>query len=150
MGSMANNEPGKEMFDALITIIRNQAQLLAEIADKINKIEFGGGSGNGFQVYESNKLYKRYQAVIDPNTDTAYLVVPKNEGTEYTSVTVQQDCEDGNLKLLGYDSHIVAFDHRPSTEEISVLPEQITVVEYSTSDTPYVGILNTPEHEVGE
>jgi hypothetical protein len=141
MSDMAHNEPGKDLFDALIQLFKQQQSLMEQIADKISRMEpGGGGTGNGFQVYESNKVYKKYQAVIDPSTDVPYLVVP-SEGDEYTSITVKQDCANGNLKLLGFDSQIVTFDHQPTVNDLKTLPEKAVVVEYSPSDTPYTGIL---------
>lgn len=145
MSNMSSNEPGKELFDELIGLFRRQQLLMEQIADKISRIESigGGGSGNGFQVYESNKLYKRYQAVIDPETDVPYLVVPRNGGSEYMSISVRQDCANGNLKLLGFDSQIVTFDHTPTSTEVDLLPENAIVVEYNPSDTPYGNILSS-------
>ena len=143
MNSLPDNDPAKTLFDTLINVINQQAILMAQMAEKINQIESigGGGSGNGFTVYESGKVYKRYQAVIDPETDTAYLVAPLNGGTEYTSITVETDCENGNLKLLGYEGYIVPFNHTPTPNEVDALPENVVVVEYNPSDTPYTGIL---------
>ena len=116
------------------------------MADYIERIQSigggGGGTGNGFQVYESGKVYKKYQALIDPATDTPYLVVPAGGLVEYTSISVQQDCEDGNLKLLGFDSQIVTYDHTPTPTDIDNIPEKTVVVEYNPMDTPYTGMLN--------
>lgn len=145
MGS--STDDGKVLFDTLISVIHSQRILMEAMAEKIEQLTIGGGSGNGFQVYESNKLYKKYQALIDPNTDTAYLVVP-HEGDEYTSVTVEEDCRNGNLKLLGFDSQIVTFGRPPEQAEIERLPEKVIVVEYNPQDTPYTGIISSPEHEV--
>lgn len=135
-------DDGRALFNALISVVHDQRLLIEALWAKLQELEIGGGgSGNGFQVYESGKLYKRYQALIDPNTDTAYLVVPYGGGTEYISVTVQEDCASGNLKLLGFDSQIVTFDHPPRTAEVEVLPENVVVVEYNPADTPYTGML---------
>lgn len=135
----------EECFARLINLVDQQRQIIHRLTEALMQITpgsgGGGGTGTGFEVYESGKEYKRYQALIDPNTDIAYLVVPYNGGTKYTSVTVQQDCADGNLKLLGYDSQIVTFDHSPSPTEVNTLPENVTVVEYNPSDTPYSNIL---------
>ena len=137
----------EECFARLINLVDQQRQIIHRLTEALMQITpgsgGGGGTGTGFEVYESGKEYKRYQALIDPNTDIAYLVVPYNGGTKYTSVTVQQDCADGNLKLLGYDSQIVTFDHSPSPTEVNTLPENVTVVEYNPSDTPYSNILTS-------
>ena len=137
---MADNNTNniEECFRRLIDLVDQQRQIIHRLTEDLIKLTPGS---TGFEVYESGKEYKRYQALIDPNTDIAYLVVPYNGGTKYTSVTVQQDCADGNLKLLGYDSQIVTFDHSPSPTEVNTLPENVTVVEYNPSDTPYSNIL---------
>lgn len=145
---MATSEFEK-VFNDLIDVIHEQRTLIHTMAGYIKQLQIGGGgSGNGFQVYESGKEYKRYQALIDPNTDIAYLVVPRN-GDTYISETVQLDCESGNLKLLGFDGQIVTFNHPPKPDEVDVLPENVVVVEYSEADTPYTSILtndNTPNN----
>ena len=143
---MADNNNLDQVFLDLIDIIDQQKIIIGKMADYIEQIQSigggGGGTGNGFQVYESGKVYKKYQALIDPATDTPDLVVPAGGLAEYTSISVQQDCGDGNLKLLGFDAQIVTFDHTPSPEEIDVIPEKTTVVEYNSADTPYTGMLN--------
>ena len=144
---MADNNQMEAVFANLIRIVFEQRDIIKGIATELNRIKAvggggGGGTGNGFQVYESDKVYKKYQALIDPDTDTPYLVVPAGGLTEYTSISVQQDCADGNLKLLGFDSQIVPFDHTPTPTEISRIPENTVVVEYNPMDTPYMNILN--------
>lgn len=137
-------EDGKGLFDALIAIIHDQRVLIETMAAKLEQLEVGqggGGSGNGFEVYETHKVYNRYQALIDPDTDTPYLVVPA-EGDTYISTTVEEDCENGNLRLLGFDGQIVTFNHTPTQPEIDRLPEKVIVVEYNEMDTPYTGILS--------
>lgn len=149
---MADNNTNniEECFRRLIDLVDQQRQIIHRLTEDLMELKHGsggGGTGNGFEVYESGKEYKRYQALIDPNTDIAYLVVPYNGGTSYTSVTVQQDCADGNLKLLGYDSQIVTFDHSPTPTEVNALPENVTVVEYNPSDTPYSNILTNDNED---
>ena len=143
---MADQNQMDEVFAVLVDIIHKQRVIMDEMARQIKRIDSigggGGGTGNGFQVYESNHVYKRYQAVIDPNTDTAYLVVPHGGADEYTSITVETDCHDGNLKLIGFDSQIVTTDQPLKQEQIDALPEHVVVVEYNASDTPYNHILD--------
>lgn len=143
---MADNNNIDQVFLDLIDIIDQQKIIIGKMADYIEQIQSigggGGGTGNGFQVYESGKVYKKYQALIDPATDTPYLVVPAGGLVEYTSISVQQDCEDGNLKLLGFDSQIVTFDHTPTPTDIDNIPEKTVVVEFNPMDTPYTGMLN--------
>jgi hypothetical protein len=135
-------EDGKALFDALINVIHQNRLLIEELAGKIERLEHigGGGKGNGLEVYTAGETYKRYQMLVDPNTDIVYITVP-HDGDEYVAISVETDCEDGNLRLLGYDGQIVPFNHRPSPQEIDALLENVTVVEYNPSDTPYTGIL---------
>ena len=97
---MANAADFDQVFKDLVDIIHSQREIIHELTEYLLQIKSigGGGSGNGFQVYESGKEYKRYQALIDPNTDIAYLVVP-HEGDTYISESVQTDCENGNLLI---------------------------------------------------
>ena len=92
----------------------------------------------GFQEYETDHDYVEYETVVDPVTKTAYMVIPQR----YHSVDIQTDVRQGNLKLIGFDSQIVPFDHPPTAEEINALPENALVVEYDPDDTPYTGILS--------
>lgn len=135
-----NNINIEECFLRLQRIVAQQQQLIHRMAEDIVKIKIGGGgggTGNGFEVYESGKTYKKYQALIDPNTDIPYLVVPYGGATEYVSDTVENDCAAGNLRLLGYDGQIVTFNHPPQEPEIDRLPENVVVVEYNDVDPNY-------------
>ena len=135
-----NNINIEECFLRLQRIVAQQQQIIHRMAEDIVKIKIGGGgggTGNGFEVYESGKEYKKYQALIDPNTDTPYLVVPYGGATTYVSVTVEDDCAAGNLKLLGFDSQIVTFNHPPTEPEVDRLPENVVVVEYNDVDPNY-------------
>lgn len=136
-----NNINIEECFLRLQRIVAQQQQIIHRMAEDIVKIKIGGGggggTGNGFEVYESGKTYKKYQALIDPNTDIPYLVVPYGGATEYISDTVENDCAAGNLRLLGYDGQIVTFNHPPQEPEINRLPENVVVVEYNDVDPNY-------------
>ena len=127
------------IFEKLFTAIRAQHQLLKNIADKLEQLEVGGGGGGGggnatISDYESGKRYKRNTLVVDPATETVYRVLP----SEYTSNTVDYDKQHGYLKLVGFESEIVTFDHNPSQAEIDALPDDSVVVIYSPTDVPYI------------
>lgn len=127
------------IFEKLFTTIRAQHQLLKNIADKLEQLEVGGGGGGGggnatISDYESGKRYKRNTLVVDPVTETVYRVLP----SEYTSNTVDYDKQHGYLKLVGFESEIVTFDHNPTQAEIEALPDDSVVVVYSPTDVPYV------------
>lgn len=135
-----NNINIEECFLRLQRIVAQQQQIIHRMAEDIVKIKIGGGgggTGNGFEVYESGKTYRKYQALIDPNTDIPYLVVPYGGATEYISDTVENDCAAGNLRLLGFDGQIVTFNHPPQEPEINRLPENVVVVEYNDVDPNY-------------
>lgn len=127
------------IFEKLFIAIRAQHQLLKNIADKLEQLEVGGGGGGGggnatISDYESGKRYKRNTLVVDPATETVYRVLP----SEYTSNTVDYDKQHGYLKLVGFESEIVTFDHNPTQAEIEALPDDSVVVVYSPTDVPYV------------
>lgn len=124
------------IFEQLIQVIQAQQQKINAIATALENItSIGGGGGGGtasIEDYESGKLYKRNMLIVDPNTETVYRAL-----TEYTSVTVQTDIENGNLKLVGYESQVVTFSHDPTQNEIDNLPDDVLVAVYSPTDTPY-------------
>lgn len=124
------------VFTTLLTIIRNQNTLLKNIAEKLEQLELGGGgSGNAsISDYESGKTYKRNALLVDPATETVYRVLP----SQYISVTVEDDKQNGDLKLVGFESEIVTFDHNPSQSEVEALPDDAVVVVYSRTDAPYI------------
>lgn len=124
------------VFTALLTIIRNQNTLLKNIAEKLEQLSIGGGgSGNAsISDYESGKTYKRNALLVDPATETVYRVLPR----EYISETVDADKTNGYLKLVGFESEIVTFDHNPSQSEVEALPDDAVVVVYSRTDAPYI------------
>jgi hypothetical protein len=128
------------VFEKLFSVIRAQNVLIKNIADKLQQLEVGGGGGGGgggnatISDYESGKRYKRNTLVVDPATETVYRVLP----SEYTSITVEDDKLHGYLKLVGFESDIVTFDHNPSQSEIDALPDDSVVVIYSPTDVPYI------------
>lgn len=127
------------VFEKLFSVIRAQNVLIKNIADKLQQLEVGGGGGGGggnatISDYESGKRYKRNTLVVDPATETVYRVLP----AQYTSNTVDDDKLHGYLKLVGFESEIVTFDHNPSQAEIDALPDDSVVVIYSPTDPAYI------------
>lgn len=127
------------IFEKLFIAIRAQHQLLKNIADKLEQLEVGGGGGGGggnatISDYESGKRYKRNTLVVDPATETVYRVLP----SQYTSNTVDDDKRNGYLKLVGFESDIVTFDHNPSQAEVDAIPDDSVVVVYSPTDPAYI------------
>jgi len=127
------------VFEKLFAVIQSQQRLIKNIADKLQQLEVGGGGGGGggnatISDYESGKRYKRNTLVVDPATETVYRVLPQ----QYTSNTVIDDKANGYLKLVGFESDIVTFDHDPSQAEIDALPDDSVVVVYSPTDVPYI------------
>ena len=127
---------GDSVFEQLEAIIKTQSELIQSISEKLQQIEsIGGGSGSGNAViedYESGKNYVRNTLVVDVGTETVYRVL-----NAYTSISVEQDCANGNLKLVGFESQIVALNGNPTQSQINVLPEDTLVAIYSAADTPY-------------
>jgi hypothetical protein len=134
MPTTSNIIDGDSIFQTLFDTIHQQQLLIKEIADKLEQVEMsGGGSGNAtISDYESNKDYERNTLVVDVNTETVYRVL-----RAYKSKTVEQDCIDANLKLVGFESQIVTFNGNPTQSQINVLPEDTLVAIYSASDAPY-------------
>ena len=129
------NTEMEQSFQELYDVIVAQQGLIAQIASNLSKIEnIGGGGGTAsIEDYQSGKLYKRNMLLVDPLTESEYRVIAQ----EYTSVTINADKEAGMIKLLGYDSQIVTFNHNPSQNEINALPDDVIVAVYSSNDTPY-------------
>lgn len=127
------------IFEKIFKAIRAQSILIKNIADKLQELEIGKGGGGGggnatISDYEAGKLYARNTLVVDPATETVYRVLPQ----QYTSVSVSEDKLNGYLKLVGFESEIVTFDHNPSQAEIDALPDDSVVVVYSPTDVPYI------------
>lgn len=127
---------GDSIFEQLEAIIKTQSELIKSISEKLQQIEsIGGGGGSGNAViedYESGKNYVRNTLVVDVGTETVYRVL-----NAYTSISVEQDCANGNLKLVGFESQIVTLNGNPTQSQINVLPEDTLVAIYSAADTPY-------------
>lgn len=125
------------VFQELLTEIQKQQVWIATIAQKLGTLEISGGGGGGggnatVEDYQSGKQYTRNVLLVDPSTETMYRVL-----STYTSNTVAADVAAGKLKLIGFESQIVNFDHNPTQEEISTLPDQSTVLVYNPNDNPY-------------
>ena len=123
------------IFERLYNALNAQNELITALATKLEQLEIGkgGGSGNAsIADYESGVRYIRNTLVVDTATETVYRVI-----REYTSITVEDDCNNGNLKLVGFESQVITFDHNPTQSEINVLPEDSLVAIYSAADTPY-------------
>lgn len=123
------------IFSELLTVIRTQAELITSIAEELEKLKGIGGGGTGNAViedYVSGHKYARNTMVVDTDTETVYRVID-----EYTSDTVEQDCKDGHLKLVGFESQIVTFNGNPTQSQINQLPDDTLVAIYSSADTPY-------------
>lgn len=125
----------EEIFIKFNNVIKQQQQQIKSLADKIEKLEgIGGGGGSAsIEDYQTGKLYKRNVLVVDTATETVYRVLG-----EYTSVSVKEDCEEGHLMLVGFESQIVTFSHKPTQKEINALPDDVLVAIYSPSDAPYL------------
>ena len=127
---MANITPDS-IFEDLYSRLQEQATLLAEIADKLNNLELGKGMAT-ITDYLSGSTYKRNMLIVDPVTETVY-----RSTQEFVAQTVETDCSLGYLKLVGFESQIVPFDHEPTQYEINTVPDGAMVAIYSPSDTPY-------------
>jgi hypothetical protein len=128
--------------DFLTAFARNQS-LLAELALKLQRLEIGQGGGGGgggnatISDYESGVVYNHNALLNDTNNNNLYLVVSP---TSYTSIDVDTDVRQGNLKLINGIpfENLVVIDHDPTREEVQNLDEGSVVVVFSPSDTPYV------------
>lgn len=126
-----------DLFQTLYDKLLENQQLITSIAEKLQLIDIGGGGGGGggnatISDYESNHVYERNTLVVDTDTETVYRVL-----LDYTSDTVENDCNNGCLKLVGFESQIVTFNGNPTQSQINTLPDDSFVVIYSSADTPY-------------
>lgn len=124
------------IFLKLEKIIKDQAELIRALTEKLERLEIGIGGGGGgsasIEDFTTNTRYKRNVLVVDTDTETVYRVI-----ADYTSTSVEEDCAAGFLKLVGFESQVVTLGHEPSQKEIDALPDNSLVAIYSATDTPY-------------
>lgn len=124
----------EDILVKLANIVVAQQQVINSIATKLEQIEsIGGGGSASIEDYTPNKRYKRNTLIVDTNTETVYRSL-----IEYTSVSMDTDTANGFLKLVGYESQFVSFNHNPTQSEIDALPDDTLVAVYSSADAPYV------------
>jgi len=119
----------EKIFSNLINAIKRQTELIQSIAKKVNKLEMGGSAS--IEDFEAGKTYERNTLVVDPATETVYRVL-----RQYVSSDVAIDVENGDIVELSTETsisgtHVVAFDHVPSQEEIDALPNNVLVTVYN-------------------
>lgn len=128
-----------DIFVRLNNVIREQQELIKSMAGKIEQLtSIGGGGSASIEDYKANQEYERNVLVVDTNTETVYRVIKP-----YTSVSIDDDREKGYLKLVGFESQMVTFNHLPTQQEIDVLPEDVVVAIYSPTDDPYTPVLSS-------
>lgn len=128
-----------KIFQDLVDIIQDNAVKMKLLADRIEQLESIGGGGGSASIedYESGKEYKRNVLIVDTTTETVYRVL-----SDYTSTTIEDDKKKGLIKLVGFESQLVSFNHDPSQTEINTLPMDTVVTIYSSTDDPYEPILS--------
>lgn len=127
-----------KIFQDLVDIIQDNAVKMKLLADRIEQLEsIGGGGSASIEDYESGKEYKRNVLIVDTTTETVYRVL-----SDYTSTTIEDDKKKGLIKLVGFESQLVSFNHDPSQTEINTLPMDTVVTIYSSTDDPYEPILS--------
>lgn len=132
----------QNIFERLESTLGRTEAIVKSIADHLQKIDsIGGGGSASIEDYVAGKNYKRNVLVVDTNTETVYRVIK-----DYVSVDVDSDHENGYIKLVGFESQIVTFNHLPTQEEIDVLPEDTLVAIYSPTDDPYTPVLSTDDN----
>lgn len=128
-----------DIFVRLNNVIREQQELIKSMAGKIEQLtSIGGGGSASIEDYKANQEYERNVLVVDTNTETVYRVIKP-----YTSVSIDDDREKGYLKLVGFESQMVTFNHLPTQQELDVLPEDVVVAIYSPTDDPYTPVLSS-------
>ena len=122
------------IFQRLLNVIKEQQAIIESITTKIQQLEsIGGGGSASIEDYVSGKTYKRNTLIVDPVMETVYRVI-----APYTSVDIDTDHANGNIKLVGFESQVVTFNHKPTQAEIDVLPDDALVAIYSSTDVPYI------------
>ena len=135
------------IFEQLLAIETERENQLKRIEDAIKQLKISSGSGSAsIEDYASNKFYKRNTLLVDPLTETVYRTIPRDG---FTSTTLEQDRAAGRLKLVGFESQFVTFNHPPTQGEIDTLPENSLVAIYSPQDDPYTPTLSS-DNFVGE
>lgn len=127
----------EQIFADLLNAITAQQAIIDSISNKVDQLDWNHGGGGGgtasIEDYESGKEYKRNMLIVDPNTETVYRAL-----TQYVSDTVENDCANGYLKLVGSEGQVLTFAHDPTSTEIETLPDDTLVAVYNPTDTPYV------------
>ena len=121
------------IFQRLLNVIKEQQAIIESITTKIQQLESIGGRSESIEDYVSGKTYKRNTLIVDPVMETVYRVI-----APYTSVDIDTDHANGNIKLVGFESQVVTFNHKPTQAEIDVLPDDALVAIYSSTDVPYI------------
>lgn len=133
------------IFEQLLAIETEREAQLKRIEDAIKQMKIGSGSAS-IEDYAPDKFYKRNTLLVDPLTETVYRTIPRDG---FTSTTLEQDRAAGRLKLVGFESQFVTFNHPPTQGEIDTLPEDTLVAIYSPQDDPYTPALSS-DNFVGE
>ena len=128
------------IFEILEKTMLKQEAIIKSLTEKLEHLEIGKGKGGGgggstsatIEDYVSGKKYVRNTLIVDTDTETVYRVL-----SEYISDTVEKDCTNGYLKLVGFESQVITLGHEPTQKEIDSLPDNALVAIYSTTDTPY-------------
>ena len=132
-----------DVFEKLLEIETAREARLKRIEDALKQIQIGSGSAV-IEDYKTNVFYKRNTLVVDPLTETMYrTTVPEG----FTSTTFEADRAAGRLKLVGFESQVVTFNHQPTQAEIDALPEDSLVAIYSPQDDPYTPALSSDNFE---
>lgn len=132
-----------DVFEKLLEIETAREARLKRIEDALKRIQIGSGSAV-IEDYKTNVFYKRNTLVVDPLTETMYrTTVPEG----FTSTTFEADRAAGRLKLVGFESQVVTFNHQPTQAEIDALPEDVLVAIYSPQDDPYTPALSSDNFE---
>ena len=132
-----------DIFEKLLEIETAREARLKRIEEAIAELKIGSGSAV-IADYKENVFYKRNSLVVEPLTETVYRAIPV-EG--FTSTTFEADRAAGRLKLVGYESQVIAFNHQPTQSEIDTLPEDSLVAIYSPQDDPYTPVLSSDNFE---